>query len=355
MHYHMLGGSGLRVSRLALGTMTFGEEWGWGANEKVSRALFDAYLEAGGNFVDTADMYTNGRSEEMVGAFMRDGGTRDRVVLTTKYTYCRSPGDPNAGGNGRKSMMTAVEGSLKRLATDRIDLLLMHTWDRFTPAEEVLRGFDDLVSSGKILHWGISDVPAWYAARIQALAECGGRALPCALQLEYSLIARDIEHEFVPLGIEAGMGIMAWSPLGGGILTGKYSQSKGGVSGEGRLQAGAGSGNPAFERFSARNFRIAAALGKVAERVGRPPAQVALNWVASRPGVASVIVGATKVEQMKGSLQALDFEIPPRLLARLDEATRPEAPFPHTFFGPVVQGMITGGAEVSGKPPGYWG
>jgi len=353
MDYYTLGRSGLKVGRLALGTMTFGDDWGWGADEAASRALFDAYVEAGGNFFDTADLYTNGRSEEMLGRFVAERGLRDRAVIATKFSYNADPGNPNAGGNGRKNILRAVEGSLRRLGTDYIDLYILHTWDRVTPAEEVMRTFDDLVSAGKVRHVGLSDVPAWYAARAQTLAEIRGTEPLAALQLEYSLVERSIENEFVDLGVRHGMGVMVWSPLGSGLLSGKYRPGEAGVDGEGRLKTVAGSGNPAFEKTTPRNWAIVAELERVAAEIGRPMAQVALNWVANRPGVASVLVGATRPQQLHDNLAALDFAIPDALAARLDAVSAPDRPFPYLFFGPEIQGMINGGVPVAAKPPGY--
>lgn len=353
-HYYTLGRTGLRVSRLALGTMTFGDDWGWGADESRSRALFDAYVESGGNFFDTADLYTGGRSEELLGKFIEERGMRDAAVIATKFSYSAEPGNPNAGGNGRKNIMRAVEGSLRRLGTDHIDLYILHTWDRVTPAEEVMRTMDDLVRSGKVRHVGLSDVPAWYASRAQALAEHRGYEPVSALQLEYNLTERSIEDEFVDLGSQHGMGIMAWSPLASGLLSGKYRPSRDGeAEGAGRLATVAGSGNPAFEKFTGRNFAIVAELESVAAELGRSMAQVAVNWVANRPGVASVLVGATKLEQLQDNLAALDFELPEELRARLDAASAPDRRFPYTFFGPEIQDMINGGVAVGDEPPRY--
>ncbi len=355
MDYYTLGRTGLRVSRLALGTMTFGDDWGWGADQTTARSLFDRYVEAGGNFFDTADLYTNGRSEEMLGAFIRDGGLREQAVIATKFSYNAIPGNPNAGGNGRKNIIRAIEGSLKRLGTDYIDLYILHTWDRVTPAEEVMRTFDDLVSAGKVRHVGLSDVPAWYAAEAQTIARFRGYEPLSTLQLEYSLVERNIEHEFVDLATRHGAGLMVWSPLGGGLLSGKYRPGRGELpSGEGRLITTAGSGNPAFEKFNDRNFDIVAEVERVAEELGRSIAQVAVNWVANRPGVASVLVGATKPSQLEDNLAALDFEIPAELLGRLDAVSAPPVAFPYTFFGPELQGMLTGGVTVGDKPRGYY-
>ncbi|RDI98209.1 aldo/keto reductase [Dyella solisilvae] len=349
--YYTLGRSGLRVSRLALGAMTFGDNWGWGAAEDTARAMFDRYLAAGGNFLDTADLYTDGASEELLGRFIAEAGVRDRVVLATKFSYNAQPGNPNAGGNGRKNILRAVEGSLRRLGTDYIDLYLLHTWDRLTPAEEVMRTLDDLVRAGKIRYAGLSDVPAWYASRAQTWAEAHALTPLVSLQLEYSLIERHIEQEFVPMAGELGMGITAWSPLGMGLLSGKYKPSEAGGSGEGRLAKVAGM--PGFDRFTERNWAIVAALEEVARAIGKPMAQVALNWVATQPGVASVIVGATKLAQLDDNLAALSFQIPAELRARLDAASAIEASFPYWFFGDVQQSRLHGGVAVGSKPAGY--
>jgi aryl-alcohol dehydrogenase-like predicted oxidoreductase len=351
--YYTLGRSGLRVSRLALGAMTFGTEWGWGADEDTARQLFNTYIDAGGNFIDTADLYTNGTSESWIGKFVAERDLRDRTVIATKFTYNAEPGNPNAGGNGRKNILRAVEGSLKRLGTDYIDLYILHTWDMITPAEEVMRTLDDLVRSGKVRHVGLSDTPAWYAARSQTLAEWRGYEPLSTLQLEYSLVERNIEREFVPLGLELGMGVMVWSPLASGLLSGKYKPSQGTFTGEGRLDTLKESQNPAFQKFTERNWKIIAELENVAKALDRSMAQVAVNWTANRPGVGAVIVGATKLSQLEDNLKALDFTIPRELTDRLDVISRPEAQFPYTFFSPEIQGMIHGNQPVGLKPPGY--
>ena len=351
--YYTLGRSGLRVSRLALGAMTFGTEWGWGAEEDTARQLFNTYVDAGGNFIDTADLYTGGTSETWVGKFMAEGNLRDRLVITTKFTYNAEPGNPNAGGNGRKNILRAVEGSLKRLGTDYIDLYLLHTWDTITPAEEVMRTMDDLVRSGKVRHIGLSDTPAWYAARAQTLAEWRGYEPLATLQLEYSLVERSIEREFVSLGQELGMGIMVWSPLASGLLSGKYRPSAGDFSGSGRLETLKGAANPAFAKFNDRNWAIVAELEKVAAELDRSMAQVAINWTMHRPGIASVILGATKLTQLTDNLKAAEFEIPTELMQRLEQVSRPASQFPYSFFDSEIQGMIHGGVTVGDKPAGY--
>src|ERR1700678_1046233 len=225
MNYRLLGQSGLRVSELCLGTMTFGEDWGWGSPKDEARKIYDAFREAGGNFIDTANVYTQGSSEKFVGGFF--SGHRDSVVLATKYTNTLTANDPNAGGNQRKSMMQAVEASLKRLKTDYIDLYWLHIWDEITPIEEVMRAFDDLVRQGKILYAGVSDMPAWVVAKANVLAELRGWTSFVGLQIEYSLIERTPERELLPMAADLGLGVTAWSPLAGGLLTGKQLEPGG--------------------------------------------------------------------------------------------------------------------------------
>jgi aryl-alcohol dehydrogenase-like predicted oxidoreductase len=345
-HYYTLGRSGLRVSPLALGTMTFGDDWGWGAPEATARAMFDRYLAAGGNFIDTADMYTDGVSETMLGKFIEQAGVRDRVVLSTKFSYSAEPRNPNAGGNGRKNILRAVEGSLRRLRTDYIDVYLLHTWDRITPVEEVMQTLDDLVRAGKIRYAGLSDVPAWYAARAQTYAEAHALTPLINLQLEYSLAERHIEHEFIPMAQQLGMGVTAWSPLAMG--SGKYRP---GAAGDGRLAKIASV--PGFDRFTDRNWRIVTALQQVAEVAGKPMAQVALNWVSTQPGVGAVIVGATGLEQLDANLGALDFQLLPELRAELNAASAPQVPFPYYMYVDAQQTRMHGGVAVGDKPAGY--
>lgn len=353
-HYYLLGRSGLRVSRLALGTMTFGNAGirgigaSWGSDEATARVIFHRYFEAGGNFLDTADSYAGGMSESLVGSFVAEAGLRDHLVIATKFSNNVSPGNPNAGGNGRKNILRAVDASLKRLKTDYIDLYFLHTWDRITPVEEVMRTLDDLVRAGKIRHAGLSDVPGWYAARAQTWAEAHALSLPISLQLPYSLVERSIEHEFVPLAETLGLGITAWSPLAMGLLSGKYRS--GAQAGRLALDAsGTGLG-----LFNERNARIVAALEETAAQVGRSMAQVALNWVVNRPGVAAAIIGASRLEQLDDNLASLDFELAADQRAALDAASAIDAPYPYSLFADDYQaGILNTGSSVGEKPRTY--
>jgi aryl-alcohol dehydrogenase-like predicted oxidoreductase len=354
--YFTLGRSGLRVSRLALGTMTFGKDWGWGADAAVARAMFDRYLAAGGNFMDTADLYTDGSSERLLGEFVADAKVRDRVVLASKFTYNAEAGNPNAGGNGRKNILRALEGSLRRLRTDYIDLYLLHTWDRVTPAEEVLRTLDDLVSAGKIRYAGLSDVPAWYAARIQTLAQAQGRNPLINLQLQYSLVERNIEREFAPLSQELGYGITAWSPLAMGLLSGKYRPSEAGndAGGDGRLQRFKDGAIPALQdKFTPRNFAIVAEVEKAAQATGLSMSQVAIQWAARQPAIGSVIFGVRTLEQFDDNLGAFDKPLPEETMQTLDTVSALPQQFPYSFFESTHQVGIHGGVGVGDKPTGY--
>jgi len=346
-HYRLLGRSGLRVSPLCLGTMTFGTDWGWGADEATSRAMFDAYAEAGGNFLDTADFYTCGTSERLLGDFV--ASDRSRWVIATKYSLSTRPGDPNAGGNHRKNMMQSVEDSLARLRTDHIDLYWLHAWDFTTPVDEVMRGLDDLVRAGKVRYLGISDTPAWKVAEANTLAACFGWSRFVGLQVEYSLALRDVERDLGPMARDLGLGMTPWSPLAGGILTGKYDESD--IERlEGERDA------PDFDPFDSANrmvaltprrLEVAAAVREVAEAIGRTPAQVAINWLLGRPGVTSPIIGARRVDQLRDNLAALDFALDAEHRRRLDEASAIGLGFPHDFVGgPFVRRLIHGGTRT---------
>ena len=337
MRYKLLGKSGLRVSELCLGTMTFGEDWGWGSSKDESRRVLDAFLEAGGNFIDTANVYTNGTSETLLGEFLK--GNRDRAVLATKYTNAMPGTDPNAGGNQRKNMIRSVEASLKRLQTDYIDLYWLHIWDRITPLEEVMRAFDDLVRQGKILHAGVSDMAAWAVARANTLAELRGWTPFVGLQIEYSLIERTVERELLPMSEALGLGVTAWSPLAGGVLTGKYA--------EGRAEADARMNSEmmkGYNRADERAKAVVAEVRAVASEVGRSPAQVALAWLRQRPVPVIPIVGARRLEQFKDNLACLDLKLDGSQVKRLDSASHVELGFPHDFYEQdLVKGLVYGG------------
>lgn len=344
-HYRTLGRSGLTVSPLALGTMTFGAGR-WGADEATARRIFDAYADAGGNFLDTADVYSGGESERMVGSFLRDGGRRDRMVVATKSGFPRGDGNPLAGGNSARNIRDGLDGSLRRLGTGHIDLYWTHVWDRTTPPEEVLRALTDAVRRGDILYYGFSNAPAWYTAQIATLARAHGLPEPVGLQYSYSLVDRGVELDLVPAGQALGMGLVAWSPLGFGMLTGKYSRDKladfgpaGGVPNKGGETSGEGSDgrlngdNPyGGMLFTEANFHIVDELRAVAGEVGRPMAQVALAWVASRPGVSSVLMGASRPEQVIENAGSLDVALSPGQQARLDAASALPTLNPYFIF-----------------------
>lgn len=344
--YVTLGRSGLRVSPFTLGTMTFGTEWGWGSEESTARNIFDHYLEAGGNVLDTADGYTNGKSEELLGKFIKETGFRDRIVLATKFTFSSNPANPNAGGNGRKNIYRALHGSLQRLKTDYIDLYWLHAWDTITPVEEVVSTLNDLVREGKILHYGFSDTPAWYVARAYTLAEKEGKARLAALQLEYSLVERNIEREHVPVAQELGLAICPWSPIAGGFLAGKYKREGSSSRGEGRLEQTKDHPVLGAVLRNDQNWRIVDAVVDAAKKIGKTPAQVALNWVATQPGVTSTIIGATKLAQLEDNFAALEFTIPAELRQKLDEVSALPPAHPYVFFGGQLQSMIHGSAPI---------
>jgi aryl-alcohol dehydrogenase-like predicted oxidoreductase len=326
MKYKLLGKSGLRVSEAALGTMTFGDEWGWGSPKAEAQKVYETYREAGGNFIDTANFYTSGTSEKFLGEFMQ--GHRQSVVLATKYSNAAPGNDPNAAGNHRKSMMQAVEASLKRLQTDYIDLYWVHIWDGITPVEEVMRGLDDLVRQGKILYAGISDAPAWWVAQANTLAELRGWTQFIGLQLEYSLIERTVERELLPMAKALNLGVLAFSPLAGGFLTGKYH-------GEGKPEGGRMTNEGVKAFYPEREQRAAlmiSAVKSVSEQTGRSMARVALAWLRYQTVPVIPIIGARKVSQLQDNLASLDLELSAEQLKSLDGASRIEPGFPQSIY-----------------------
>jgi aryl-alcohol dehydrogenase-like predicted oxidoreductase len=345
--YRLLGRSGLRVSPLSLGTMTFGVKDEWGATDSEAEAIFNHYLERGGNFVDTANFYAQGGAESILGRLIK--GRRNQVVISTKYSLTMRWGDPNAGGNHRKNMVQSVDDSLRRMEIDYIDLLYLHIWDRRTPVEEILRAFDDLVRAGKILYVGLSDSPAWQASRMQAIAELRGWSPFVALQILYNLTDRAAERDLIPMATEMGMGVLPWSPLAGGVLSGKYSrkdleepvtQDISQMTSRKKINAGTG-------LLNERTLGIAEVAKAVAKEMGKTPSQVALAWTLLNPAVTSPIIGARTPAQLQDNLAALDVTFSDDHIARLDEASRIELGFPHDFLASPATVAMFGGVKVA--------
>jgi aryl-alcohol dehydrogenase-like predicted oxidoreductase len=349
--YRLLGRSGLRVSPLALGTMTFGTDWGWGADRDEAHRIFDAYVDRGGNFIDSSNNYTNGTSEQLIGELTAD--KRDRLTIATKYSASTHPDDPNSGGDHRKSMVRSVERSLARLQTDYIDLLYLHLWDGTTSVEEVLRAMDDLVRAGKVLYVGISDTPAWQVSRMQAIADLRGWSPLVALEIEYSLIERTGERDLIPMASEMGLGVIPWSPLGRGVLTGKYTSrdlDDGGdsVGVEGTRRSGGAMNGSLTER----SLAIAEVVKTVAAELGRTPAQVALAWTLLNDSVTAPLVGARALAQLEDNLGALEVELPDDARARLDQASTVALGFPHDVLArPSTMASVFGDTKVSARRP----
>lgn len=340
--YRLLGRSGLRVSPLALGTMTFGAGSRWGTDFAEAGKIFELYVERGGNAIDTANFYGNGESERMVGRLVQ--GWRNRFVIATKYSLSMRPGDPNACGNHRKNMRQSVEDSLQRLGTDHIDLLYLHMWDSRTPVDEILRAFDDLVRAGKVLYIGLSDTPAWQASRMQAIAGLRGWSSFAALQIPYNLTERTVERELMPMAAEMGMGVLPWSPLAGGVLTAKYeTKDLKPADGHGSRQAI----NVATGRLSERNLAIAATVKAVAAELGCTPAQVALAWTLQNPAVTSPILGCRTVAQLQDNLGALQVRFGAEPLAQLAEVSRIEPGFPHDLLSSPAMEVMFGKVKVA--------
>jgi aryl-alcohol dehydrogenase-like predicted oxidoreductase len=334
MDYLLFGRSGLRVSELCLGTMTFGEEWGFGSSKEESKSVFETFVEAGGNFLDTANKYTEGTSERLLGEFV--GVERERYVIATKYTLSMVPDDPNAGGNHRKNLFQSVEHSLRRLGTEYIDLLWVHAWDFFTSPEEILRGLDDLVRMGKVFYVGISDAPAWRVSQMNAIADLRGWTPFCGLQIRYSLIDRTAERDLLPMARALDLAVTPWGALGGGVLSGKYQ--------DGLEGADTARQEMVAEQLTERNLRIAGVVGEVAKELGTTSSRVALAWVREQQAKAQIvpILGARKKSQLEDNLASRTLELDEQSKAKLEEASRIELGFPHEFLAGGAREYVYG-------------
>jgi aryl-alcohol dehydrogenase-like predicted oxidoreductase len=342
--YVTLGRSGLRVSPFTLGTMTFGEDLGWGASAEESARMLTAYLDQGGNSVDTANVYTNGHSEVIIGQYLAGHpGLRDRIVLGTKFFWNLRLGDPNGGGPGRKAVIQQLENSLRRLQTDYVDLYWLHNFDPLTPAEETLRALDDLVTAGKVRYVGFSDTPAWATAEAATIARFRGWAPIIALQLEYSLLERTAEGELIPMARAMGMGVLPWGPLKSGFLSGKYASGTPG--GNVDTTRAALVGTPSQE-----DYRVIDTVNEIAAEIGASPAAVALAWVQGRPGVSSTLIGARRMDQLEANLTALDLTLSPEHEARLTEVSAPRLNFPAANNATLARLAQNGGTTVDGIP-----
>ncbi|WP_338867862.1 aldo/keto reductase [Myxococcus stipitatus] len=340
-HYVTLGRSGLRVSPLCLGAMTFGEDLGWGSSVEESQKIIDRYIELGGNFIDTANFYTKSHSEKILGDHVgRHPARRDRLVLATKFSGNLYPGDPNGGGSGRKSIVSACENSLRRLQTDYIDLYWLHNWDVHTPIEETMAALEDLVRAGKVRYIGVSDTPAWKIAQANVMAHFRGWSSFVGLQIEYSLLERSVEQELVPMALEFGLGITPWSPLKSGALSGKYTRANAGKQ--------KGDRGVFLESFlNEKTYALIDALELIAREQGSSVARVALAWVHAQPGVSSIIIGARRLAQLEDNVGALDVKLTGDQLARLNALTQPTFGFPQSMQ-PIFPAIHNGGTMVNG-------
>jgi aryl-alcohol dehydrogenase-like predicted oxidoreductase len=342
--YRLLGNSGMRVSPICLGTMTFGTEWGFGSDLEESRRILDIYAERGGNFLDTANIYTGGSSESYIGQILQN--RRDKFVIATKYSLNTDPTNPNAGGNHRKALITAIEASLKRLNTDYIDLYWLHAWDYRNSIEEVMRAMDDMVKQGKILSIGLSDTPAWVVSEGQTIAKLRGWTPVSAIQLEYSLVERTSEAELLPMAWHNGITPTAWSPLAGGALSGKYSREDLQDS-EGVQDGSTRKGNiKAMGQLNERSLAIVDVVKEIAKEVDRSPSQVSLNWLVQQPGKPIPIIGARKVAHLEDNLGALDFTLNAEQIDRLNQASHFDLPFPHSFINSAIYHSVVDGQNA---------
>ncbi len=334
----------MRVSPLCLGTMTFGTDWGFGADLEESRRILDIYAERGGNFIDTANIYTNGSSESFLGRMLQN--RRDRFVLATKYSLNTDPTNPNAGGNHRGSLVRAIDDSLKRLGTDYIDLYWLHAWDYRSSIEEVMRALDDMVRQGKILHIGLSDTPAWVVSEGQAIAKLRGWTPVSAIQVEYSLLQRTSEADLLPMAWHHGITPTAWSPLAGGVLSGKYSRADVQDENLGKDGANRGVMLKTMGQLNDRNLEIVDAVKQVATEANRTSSQVALNWLVQQPGRPIPIVGARTVAHLEDNIGALDFTLSPDQIDRLTQASTFNLPFPHSFINTEMYHNVVDGQNA---------
>lgn len=341
MNYKLLGQSGLRVSELSLGTMGFGTEWKWGCDKQLSQQIFEAYANAGGNFIDTANRYTEGTSEKFVGDFIAKD--RDHFVVATKYSLRDRTGDLNFAGNHRKNMMRSVKESLWRLNTDYIDLLWVHAWDSWTPTEEIMKGLEDLITRGMVHYIGISDTPAWVVSQANTMAQLRGWNQFVGLQIEYSLIQRTVEPELMQMAKAFGMTVTPWAPLGGGSLTGKYLTGD-----KGRLPE-------ASIRLNERATLITKKVVELANQLEVSASQLAINWTRQNKNQSVIpIVGATKVSQLEDVLGCLNFEIPIEIMNQLNDVSNIELPFPHKFLSDApVADVLYGGMKDKMKDNRY--
>jgi aryl-alcohol dehydrogenase-like predicted oxidoreductase len=340
-HYVTLGRSGLRVSPFCLGTMTFGEDLGWGTSVEESQRILDRYIELGGNFLDTANFYTKSHSEKIIGDHVGSvPSRRERLVIATKFSGNLYPGDPNGGGSGRKSIIAACEQSLRRLRTDYIDLYWLHNWDIHTPMEETMAALESLVQAGKVRYVGVSDTPAWKIVEANMLARFRGWSAFIGLQIEYSLLERSVEQELVPMALEFGLGITPWSPLKSGALSGKYTRKN-----AGQLKADRGVFIDSV--LNEKTYALVDELEATAAAHSSTPARIALAWVQGRPGVTSTIIGARRLAQLEDNVKALDVTLTPEERARLDGLTQPKFGFPQSMQ-PVFPAIHHGGSTVNG-------
>jgi aryl-alcohol dehydrogenase-like predicted oxidoreductase len=340
-HYVTLGRSGLRVSPLCLGAMTFGEDLGWGTGVEESQQIIDRYIGLGGNFIDTANFYTSSHSEKIIGDHIgRHAARRDRLVIATKFSGNLYPGDPNGGGSGRKSLINACENSLRRLQTDYIDLYWLHMWDANTPIEETMAALDDLVRAGKVRYLGVSDTPAWKIVEANLIARFRGWSAFIGLQIEYSLLQRTVEQELVPMASEFGLGITPWSPLKGGALSGKYTRRN-----DGQHKADRGGLIEAF--LNERTYAVVDELEIIAKAHETTVASVALAWVHAQPAVTSIIIGARRLSQLDDNVGAVDVNLTAEERARLNALTEPTFGFPQSVLTMAPE-LINGGTSING-------